>query len=81
MNTLKSFIYEEDGMGTIEIAIIIAALVALAIVFKKQLASLWDNIASGLSDKTDDATDTEDFKYYKDGQLTDVNGNAVQEST
>ncbi|MBQ7264491.1 MAG: hypothetical protein IJS61_00145 [Firmicutes bacterium] len=41
----KSFIYEEDGMGTIEIAILIAVLVALAIVFRKQLASLWNSIS------------------------------------
>lgn len=34
---LKDFWYEEDAMGTIEIVIIIAVLVALAILFKEQL--------------------------------------------
>lgn len=49
MLALKNFIYEEDGLETIEIAIILAALIALAIVFKEQLAKLWDKVAQQLT--------------------------------
>jgi Flp pilus assembly pilin Flp len=52
MSILKNFVYEEDGMGTIEIAIIVAALVALAIVFKKQLANLWKSAATAMTSKS-----------------------------
>lgn len=33
MDMLKSFIKEEDGMGTIEVVVIIAVLVAVALLF------------------------------------------------
>lgn len=49
MSLLKNFMYEEDGMGTIEIAILIAALVALAIVFRKQLAGLWQSAGGAMT--------------------------------
>lgn len=72
MNELRSFIYEEDGLETIEVAIILAAVVALAIVFKKQLGQIWDNVSKSImknKDKmgegeiTDDGSDT--FKVAK----------------
>ena len=37
LNLIKDFLKEEDGMGTIEIVIIIAILVALALLFKDQI--------------------------------------------
>ena len=55
---LRDFIYEEEGMGTIEIAIIIAALLALVIVFRKQLFNLWNQITGNL-DRNDIATPAE----------------------
>lgn len=61
MNALKSFIYEEDGMGTIEIAIIIAALVALAIVFKRQLGELFSNVAKTMWSNTKKNAIEEEF--------------------
>lgn len=57
MKLFKSFIFEDDGMGTIEIAILIAALVALAIVFRKQLANMWDTIKETLTTQTDQIDD------------------------
>ena len=41
---ISDFIYEETGAMTLEAAIITATLVALALVFRKQLASLWNEI-------------------------------------
>ncbi|MDP4094487.1 MAG: Flp1 family type IVb pilin [Bacillota bacterium] len=40
LKMVKSFIKEEDGLGTVEIVIIIAILVGLALIFRKQIYSL-----------------------------------------
>ena len=34
---IKSFIKEEDGMGTVEIILIIAVLVGIALIFRTQI--------------------------------------------
>jgi Flp pilus assembly pilin Flp len=34
---MKNFIKEEDGMGTVEIVIIVAVLVAIALIFRKAI--------------------------------------------
>lgn len=40
----KSFLHEEDGMGTVEIILIIVVLIGLVIIFKTQLRSLVESI-------------------------------------
>lgn len=40
MQWLKSFWEEEDGMGTIEMILIIVIIIALVIVFRKKLKAL-----------------------------------------
>ena len=42
--TLRSFLKEEDGMGTVEIILIIVVLIGLVIIFKEQLNDLVNNI-------------------------------------
>ncbi|MDE6881773.1 MAG: hypothetical protein K2P48_01505, partial [Lachnospiraceae bacterium] len=37
---LRDFLREEDGMGTVEIILIIVVLIGLVIIFKKQLRAL-----------------------------------------
>ena len=37
LNRMKEFLKEEDGMGVVEIIIIIAVLVAIALFFRKNL--------------------------------------------
>ena len=37
MDLLKKFYEEEDGMGTVEIVMIIAALMCIALLFREQL--------------------------------------------
>lgn len=37
---LKDFLKEEDGLGTVEIVIIVAVLVGLALIFRKQIYAL-----------------------------------------
>ena len=55
LRIMNDFIYEEDGMGTIEIAILIAALVALAIAFRGQLGQLWTKIKGSITNQADKA--------------------------
>ena len=45
MEHLKSFIQEEDGVGVVEI-ILILVLISLVLIFKKQLTSLVNSIFS-----------------------------------
>jgi Flp pilus assembly pilin Flp len=40
LKNFKEFIFEEDGMGTVEVILIIVVLIGLVIVFKKQLQSV-----------------------------------------
>jgi len=51
---LKQFINEEDGMGTVEVILIIVVLVALVIIFKTQIT----NIVNSLFDKITKQTNT-----------------------
>lgn len=39
-NTLSAFFWSEEGMGTIEIILIIVVLVGLVVIFRKQLNDL-----------------------------------------
>lgn len=47
LRLMKDFLKDEDGMGTIEIVIIIAVLVALALLFKNKIGTY----AEGLMNK------------------------------
>ena len=47
MELLKRFWTEEDGMGTVEIVMIIAALMCIALLFRKQVYAF----AKGIMDK------------------------------
>lgn len=37
LKLFKSFLLEEDGLGTVEIVLIIAVLVAIALIFKNRI--------------------------------------------
>ena len=41
----SEFLREEDGLATLEVAIVTAVLLAIAIVFRKQIVSLWNTEA------------------------------------
>lgn len=43
---------EEDGVGVIELALILVVLIALVLVFKSQLTSLLKNIFSQITNKS-----------------------------
>lgn len=44
MNTIQRLIQEEDGIGVVEIILILVVLIALVAIFKSQLKTLVDNI-------------------------------------
>ncbi|MBP9996910.1 MAG: hypothetical protein KBT19_06495 [Lachnospiraceae bacterium] len=44
LRRIKNFFIEEDGMGTVEVILIIVVLISLVIIFKSQLTSLVNNI-------------------------------------
>ena len=44
LKTWKDFWVEEDGMGTVEIILIIVVLISLVIIFKAQLTGLVESI-------------------------------------
>lgn len=46
--TIKRFIAEEDGMGTVEVIIIIAVLVGVALLFRDQLIRFVNSIIENL---------------------------------
>jgi Flp pilus assembly pilin Flp len=41
---LKNFLKEEDGVGVVELILILVVLIALVLIFKKQLTSLVNSI-------------------------------------
>lgn len=46
LKLLKDFLKEEDGLGTVEIILIIAVLVGIALVFRNQIITFVNNIMS-----------------------------------
>lgn len=54
----RKVIKDARGMGTIEVIIIIAVLVALALIFRNFIMDLADKIFGKIQDKTDEAIDT-----------------------
>lgn len=46
MEHVQSFLEEEEGVGVVEIILILVVLISLVVLFKKQLTSLVKNILS-----------------------------------
>ncbi len=44
MQEFKNFLIEEDGMGVVEVILIIVILISLALLFKEQITSLVNKI-------------------------------------
>ena len=44
IKNFKDFLLEEEGLGTVEIILIIVVLIGLVIIFKKQLGILVTNV-------------------------------------
>ena len=53
LKTCKEFLREEDGMGTVEIILIIVVLVGLVILFKSQITEIVESLFDKITSKTD----------------------------
>lgn len=51
MSVFRQFLREEDGIGVVEIILILVVLIGLVIVFKSQLTSIVTTIFSKISSK------------------------------
>lgn len=52
-NNWQEFWREEDGMGTVEIILIIVVLVGLVIVFKNQITTIIQSLFSKITSQTE----------------------------
>lgn len=52
LKNLKDLFYEEDGMGTVEIILIIVVLVGLVLIFKEQITTIVESIFSKITKQT-----------------------------
>ncbi len=54
MNRVKEFMNEEDGIGVVEIILILVILIGLVIIFKTQIEALVENIFSTITTKSNE---------------------------
>ncbi len=47
----KNFILEEDGVGVVEMILILVVLIGLVLIFKKQLTTLVNNLFDTITDQ------------------------------
>ena len=57
-NFLEGFAKDESGMGTIEVIIIIAVLVSLALIFRNFIVDMAETIFEKIKAKTDSTINT-----------------------
>jgi len=48
----RQLLREEDGMGTVEIILIIVVLVGIVLIFKEQLTDIVDNLFNKITSQT-----------------------------
>lgn len=48
---LREFIKEDDGIGVVEVLMILVVLIGLVIIFKKQITKLVNNIFDTITDQ------------------------------
>lgn len=51
-NEMKVFCKEEDGIGVIEVVLILVVLIGLVIIFKKQITALLENIFKEINNQS-----------------------------
>ncbi len=52
LKTFRQFLAEEDGMGTVEVILIIVVLVGLVIIFKEKITEIVNSIFSKITSQT-----------------------------
>ena len=53
MNHMQSFFMEEDGVGVVEIILILVVLIGLVVIFKKQITNVVKSILSKISSQSE----------------------------
>ena len=51
MRVIKQFLREEDGIGVVEVILILVVLIGLVIIFRTQLTSIVNTIFSKINSK------------------------------
>lgn len=51
MRGIREFLLEEDGVGVVEIILILVVLIGLVLIFKKQLTDLVNNIFKTITEQ------------------------------
>jgi Flp pilus assembly pilin Flp len=69
LNYVEKFFREEDGLGTVEIVIIIAVLVGLALIFRKQIYALVNQIFDRIFGNVGDTTDIPESIYMNEKSI------------
>ena len=54
MRNLRAFIKEEDGMGTVEIVLIIVVLIAIVVLFRDGIKNVVNTIISKITTNAND---------------------------
>lgn len=54
---VKGFWQEEEGLGMLEMILIIAAIIVIAVIFKNQLKSIVSNLLNKVGSKSEDFID------------------------
>ena len=52
LKTFRDFLTEEDGMGTVEVILIIVVLVGLVIIFKEKITDIVNSIFDKITNQT-----------------------------
>ncbi len=53
LKNIKDFLNEDDGMGTVEVILIIVVLVGLVIIFKGRITEIVERLFDKISSQTD----------------------------
>jgi Flp pilus assembly pilin Flp len=53
LKTFKDFLLEEEGMGTVEVILIIVVLVALVVLFKDRIMKIVSSLFDKITEQTD----------------------------
>ena len=52
LKTVRQFLTEEDGMGTVEVILIIVVLVRLVVIFKEKITDIVNSIFTKITNQT-----------------------------
>lgn len=52
LKTMGEFLQEEDGMGTVEVILIVVVLVGLVVIFKDQISDIIDSLFDKITKQT-----------------------------